>query len=117
MSFTQYSRTIRLLRTSLTRLVIGDVRYPMTGAQPHALAGTFASGLPDDVVAALRAARPVFVGPAQLCDVAAPWADRVDLLDHHGDSLLIRPDAHIAWAGATETGLRDALTYWFGEPR
>ncbi|WP_418005170.1 FAD-dependent monooxygenase [Mycobacterium sp. PDNC021] len=102
-------------------IAASDVRYPMSGAQPHALAGTFASGLPDDVVAALRAARPVFVGPAELCDVAAPWADRVDVLEHPGlnypDALLIRPDAHIAWAGATETGLRDALTYWFGEPR
>jgi 2-polyprenyl-6-methoxyphenol hydroxylase-like FAD-dependent oxidoreductase len=98
-------------------IAASDVRYPMTGAQPHALAGTFASGLPDDVVAALRAARPVFVGPAVLCDVAAPWADRVDILDGPGDALLIRPDAHIAWAGATETGLSDALTHWFGEPR
>ena len=98
-------------------IAASDVRYPMTGAQPHALAGAFASGLPDDVVAALRAARPVFVGPAELCDIAAPWADRVDILEHPGDALLIRPDAHIAWAGATETGLSDALTHWFGESR
>lgn len=98
-------------------IAASDIRYPMTGARPHALVGTFASGLPDDVAAALRAARPVFVGPTELCDIAAPWADRVAILDRPGDALLIRPDAHIAWAGATETGLRDALTHWFGEPR
>lgn len=98
-------------------IAASDVRYPMPGAQPHPLAGTFASHLPDDVVAALRAARPVFVGPPELCDVAAPWVDRVDILRGQADALLIRPDAHIAWAGASDAGLRDALTYWFGDPR
>ncbi|WP_409431740.1 hypothetical protein ACJEIK_21845 [Mycobacterium sp. SMC-16] len=90
----------------------------MPGAQPHALAGTFAAHLPDDVVAALRAARPVFVGPSELCDVAAPWADRVNVIvSSQAEALLIRPDAHIAWAGASDAGLREALTYWFGDPR
>ena len=102
-------------------IAASDVRYPMPGPQ-HALAGTFASGLPDDVVAALRAARPVFVGPSALCETAEPWADRVDILNDRGldyadEPLLIRPDAHIAWAGASESGLREALAYWFGDPR
>jgi hypothetical protein len=98
-------------------IAASDVRYPMPGAQPHALAGTFASHLPDDVAQALRAARPVFVGPAELCDVAAPWADRVDIIGGQAEARLIRPDAHIAWAGDSEAGLREALTYWFGNPR
>jgi 2-polyprenyl-6-methoxyphenol hydroxylase-like FAD-dependent oxidoreductase len=98
-------------------IAASDVRYPMPGAQPHALAGTFASHLPDDVVQALRAARPVFVGPPELGEVAAPWADRVDVVSSQAEALLIRPDAHIAWAGASDAGLREALTYWFGEPR
>jgi len=85
--------------------------------QPQALAGTFASHLPDDVVQALRAARPVFIGPPELGEVAAPWADRVDVVSSQAEALLIRPDAHIAWAGASDAGLREALTYWFGEPR
>ncbi|MGX9674186.1 FAD-dependent monooxygenase [Mycobacterium sp. HM-7] len=98
-------------------IAASDVRYPMPGTEPHSLAGAFASGLPDDVVQALRAARPVFVGPPELCEVAAPWADRVDILTSDAEAQLIRPDAHIAWAGASASGLREALTYWFGEPR
>ncbi len=97
-------------------IAASDVRYPMPGPQ-HTLAGTFASHLPDDAAAALRAGRPVFVGPSALCEVAGPWAGRVDIVDHPGEALLIRPDAHIAWAGASDSGLREALAYWFGDPR
>jgi 2-polyprenyl-6-methoxyphenol hydroxylase-like FAD-dependent oxidoreductase len=61
-----------------------------------------------------------------------PWADRVQSLDaeYAGDwelpvlgqvaapaAVLIRPDGYIAWVGdGTDTGLRDALTTWFGSP-
>jgi 2-polyprenyl-6-methoxyphenol hydroxylase-like FAD-dependent oxidoreductase len=61
-----------------------------------------------------------------------PWADRVQLIDakYSGDwelpalghvaapaAVLIRPDGYIAWVGdGTDTGLRDALTTWFGSP-
>jgi hypothetical protein len=32
-------------------------------------------------------------------------------------AVLIRPDGHVAWVGdGTGTGLRDALTTWFGPP-
>jgi hypothetical protein len=32
-------------------------------------------------------------------------------------AVLIRPDGHVAWVGdSTDTGLRDALTTWFGSP-
>lgn len=108
-----------------------DVRYPMPGAAPHALAGTFAADLPAHIANVLRAARPVLVdlaGRADLRDVAAPWTDRIEVAsatrdDRQCDAMLIRPDAHIAWAAAvdqptatTATGLREALGYWFGEP-
>ncbi|MDR3661106.1 MAG: FAD-dependent monooxygenase [Mycobacterium sp.] len=108
-------------------IAASDVRYPMPGTQPHALAGTFASDLPDDVVAALRAARPVFVGPSELRDITASWGDRVEIRsatvpDRPADAMLIRPDAHIAWAAdvgepveAAAAGLREALGYWFGD--
>src|SRR2546425_11380914 len=59
-----------------------------------------------------------------------PWADRVQLIDatYVGTwelpvlgavtapaAVLIRPDGYIAWVGdGTDTGLRDALTTWFG---
>ena len=62
----------------------------------------------------------------------APWAHRVLAIDtkYGGDwellvlgqvaapaAVLIRPDGYIAWVGAgTDTGLRDALTTWFGPP-
>src|SRR5581483_5757996 len=60
----------------------------------------------------------------------SPWADRVSAIDaeYDGDwelpvlgrvaapaAVLIRPDGYVAWVGdGTETGLRDALTAWFG---
>ncbi len=60
----------------------------------------------------------------------SPWADRVLAIDadYDGDwklpalgqvaapaAVLIRPDGYVAWVGdGTETGLRDALTTWFG---
>ncbi|MEP6666914.1 MAG: hypothetical protein ABJA81_10735, partial [Nocardioidaceae bacterium] len=32
-------------------------------------------------------------------------------------AVLIRPDGHVAWVGdGTQTGLREALTTWFGPP-
>ena len=62
----------------------------------------------------------------------APWADRVQPVDaaYAGPwelpvvgpvsaptAVLIRPDGHVAWVGeGTDTGLRDALTTWFGTP-
>ena len=63
------------------------------------------------------------------CDTS-PWADRVVAIDadYGGDwelpvlgqvaapaAVLIRPDGYVAWVGdGTDTGLRDALTRWFG---
>jgi 2-polyprenyl-6-methoxyphenol hydroxylase-like FAD-dependent oxidoreductase len=62
----------------------------------------------------------------------SPWARRVLAIDakYAGDwelpalgqvaapaAVLIRPDGYIAWVGdGTDTGLRDALTTWFGSP-
>jgi hypothetical protein len=51
------------------------------------------------------------------------WRHRIDIhtADRPADALLIRPDAHIAWAatvdGPTDTAaptLREALSGWFG---
>ena len=60
------------------------------------------------------------------------WADRVQLIDAEyagrwelpvlgavtaPTAALIRPDGYVAWVGeGTDTGLRDALTTWFGSP-
>jgi 3-(3-hydroxy-phenyl)propionate hydroxylase len=62
----------------------------------------------------------------------APWADRVRSIDatYSGTwelpvlgvvtapgAVLIRPDGHVAWVGeATQRGLADALSTWFGSP-
>jgi 3-(3-hydroxy-phenyl)propionate hydroxylase len=61
-----------------------------------------------------------------------PWADRVRLIDAEyvgpwelpvlgavtaPTGVLIRPDGYVAWVGdGTDTGLRGALTTWFGTP-
>ena len=62
----------------------------------------------------------------------APWATRVQMIDAEyvgawdlpvlgavtaPSAVLIRPDGYVAWVGeGTDTGLRDALTTWFGTP-
>ncbi|ACU37398.1 FAD-dependent monooxygenase [Actinosynnema mirum] len=121
----------------LGALVAGaELRYPFPGAHP--LTGRFtpnpalrtASGA-TDVAGLLHAARPVLLALADRPDLLAaaePWRDRVD---RHtatapdpvaADALLIRPDAHVAWAAApgepattAVPALREALTTWFGE--
>ncbi|MCW0215511.1 MAG: rifampin monooxygenase [Pseudonocardia sp.] len=50
---------------------------------------------------------------------AAGWADRVDHLVDVSEELdvpavLLRPDGHVAWAGADQHGLLDGLRRWFG---
>ncbi len=81
----------------------------------------------------LHAARPVLLnlGEPGALNIT-PCADRVRLVDaeHAGawelpviggvpapDAVLIRPDGYVAWVGdGTDTGLRHALTRWFGSP-
>lgn len=81
----------------------------------------------------LHEARPVLLnlGEPGGLDIA-PWADRVELIDaeHVGEwelpvlgavtpptAVLIRPDGYVAWVGdGTDSGLRVALTTWFGAP-
>jgi len=90
-------------------------------------------GGPLRVFTLLHDARPVLLnlaGPSGL-DIT-PWADRVQLINakYAGvwelpvlgavtapSAVLIRPDGYVAWVGdGTDTGLRDALTTWFGSP-
>ncbi|WIX82560.1 FAD-dependent monooxygenase [Amycolatopsis carbonis] len=110
-----------------------DLRYPMPGSD-HPLAGTFAgdfplatSDIPTSLASLLRPGRPVFVDLAdrpELRSVAQAWAPRVEMHTaktplRPADALLIRPDAHVAWAApldspADPAGLREALSTWFG---
>ncbi|NUS00981.1 MAG: FAD-binding monooxygenase, partial [Nonomuraea sp.] len=76
-------------------------------------------------------ARPVLLdlaGRPELRELAQEWRDRVDVRtaktdERPADVLLIRPDAHIAWAATVgepdvtaSTALREALSHWFGAP-
>jgi hypothetical protein len=81
----------------------------------------------------LHEARPMLLnlGEPGGLDIT-PWADRVQLTNakYAGvwelpvlggvtapTAVLIRPDGYVAWVGdGTDTGLRDALTTWFGSP-
>jgi 3-(3-hydroxy-phenyl)propionate hydroxylase len=81
----------------------------------------------------LHDARPVLLNLGEPGDLGiTPWAHRVLAFDaeYAGDwelpvlgqvaapaAVLIRPDGYVAWVGdGTDTGLRDALTTWFGPP-
>ena len=124
----------------LGALIAGtSIRYPMPGPGQHALAGTFALDLTlhtgqgtTSVAELMHAARPVLLdlaGRRDLREAARDWQPRIDIhtarTDHRpADALLIRPDAHIAWAASTGEpagtavpALRGALSRWFGLPR
>jgi hypothetical protein len=79
----------------------------------------------------MHAARPILLdlaGRPDLRETAQHWQHRIDIhtaeTDHPAaDALLIRPDAHIAWAATTSEpadaaapALREALSRWFGTP-
>jgi hypothetical protein len=79
----------------------------------------------------MHGARPILIDLADrqdLREIAGGWQHRVDIhtaeTDHRpADALLIRPDAHVAWAATidepTDTAalsLRGALSGWFGAP-
>jgi hypothetical protein len=79
----------------------------------------------------MHTARPILLDPADRTDlreIARDWVDRIDVhtavIDHRpADALLIRPDAHIAWAATVDEpsdtaapALREALSGWFGTP-
>jgi 2-polyprenyl-6-methoxyphenol hydroxylase-like FAD-dependent oxidoreductase len=105
--------------------------HPLLGRRMPDLDLDTADG-PTRMFALLHDARPVLLnlGEPGGFDIA-PWADRVRLVDakHAGvwelpvlgeiaapPAVLIRPDGHVAWAGAlTEPELPHALATWFGE--
>jgi 2-polyprenyl-6-methoxyphenol hydroxylase-like FAD-dependent oxidoreductase len=126
-------------RKRLVGIVSGlDIHYdlgeghPLLGRRMPDLDLVTADG-PLRVFELLHGARPVLLnlGEPGGFDIA-PWADRVQLIDAEyvglwelpvlgavtaPTAVLIRPDGYVAWVGdGTDTGLRDALTTWFGTP-
>jgi 2-polyprenyl-6-methoxyphenol hydroxylase-like FAD-dependent oxidoreductase len=126
----------------ITDLVQGaDTRYDMSETDPHPLVGRWLPELAFESREGLRRlaellyrARGVLVdlgGCPGLAEVAAGWADRIDVVagrTTHGppsvDALLVRPDGYVAWVAADgEPGdeatrrLAAALARWFGLPR
>jgi 3-(3-hydroxy-phenyl)propionate hydroxylase len=126
-------------RKRLAGIISGlDIHYdlgeghPLLGRRMPDLDLVSANG-PLRVFTLLHDAKPVLLnlGEPGGLDIT-PWADRVQLTDAEyvglwelpvlgavtaPTAVLIRPDGYVAWVGdGTDTGLRDALTTWFGSP-
>ena len=113
-----------------------DIRYASPNPNGHALTGTFAPNLTlqsehglTRVAELMYAAQPLFLDLAdrsELREAARDWQPRIEIHiaetdDRPADALLIRPDAHIAWAATIDEpaetaalALREALSCWFG---
>ncbi|MDQ1439176.1 MAG: 3-(3-hydroxy-phenyl)propionate hydroxylase [Acidimicrobiaceae bacterium] len=104
--------------------------HPLLGRRMPDLDVHTADG-PTRVFALLHDARPVLLNLGERGDFdMSPWADRVRLVDARHDgvwelpvlgeiaappAVLIRPDGHVAWAGAlTDEALPRAFATWFG---
>ncbi len=126
-------------RKRLAGIISGlDIHYdlgeghPLVGRRMPDLDLVMADG-PLRVFELLHGAKPVLLnlGEPGGFDIT-PWAERVQLIDAQyvgrwelpvlgavtaPAAVLIRPDGYVAWVGdGTDTGLRDALTTWFGSP-
>ncbi|MGH7467439.1 MAG: FAD-dependent monooxygenase [Longimicrobiales bacterium] len=106
--------------------------HPLLGRRMPDLDLVTAGG-PLRVFTLLHEGRPVLLnlGEPGGFDIT-PWAGRVQSIDAQYDgtwelpalgpvtaptAVLIRPDGYVAWVGdATQLGLADALTTWFGPP-
>lgn len=106
--------------------------HPLLGRRMPDLDLTTADGS-TRVSTLLHEARPVLLnlGDPGAVDIT-PWATRVRMVNATSNgpwelpvlgevpaptAVLIRPDGHVAWVGeGTDSGLRDALTTWFGVP-
>jgi 2-polyprenyl-6-methoxyphenol hydroxylase-like FAD-dependent oxidoreductase len=109
-----------------------EVRYDARPlGEPHELTGRWLPDLPlmtadgpTRVAVLARSGRPLLLdlaGRHDLTGVAGGWSDRVDVITATtpappADVVLVRPDGHVAFAGADAEGLEHALRTWFGLP-
>lgn len=125
------------VNTYLSAMVTGTGVTYDTGARPaDPLAGRLVPSLPlktadgpATLAELLHDGRPLLLdlaGHTGLRTVAAPWADRVDVVTATAatgawgaDAVLLRPDGYAVWSALGDDRdaeeLRAALTRWFGE--
>jgi hypothetical protein len=139
--FRELMRDEQPLRRLGAMIAATDIRYPPPEPNPnqHVLTGTFAPDLTlrtdqgtTSVAELMHAARPILLDLGDrpdLRETAQDWEHRIEIhtaeTDRRpADALLIRPDAHIAWAATIDEpadtaalALREALSCWFGTPR
>jgi 3-(3-hydroxy-phenyl)propionate hydroxylase len=106
--------------------------HPLLGRRMPDLDVITADG-PRRVFTLLHDARPALLNLGEPGGIdITPWTDRVQLIDAKyvgawelpalgpvtaPSAVLVRPDGYVAWVGdATQQGLADALTTWFGPP-
>jgi hypothetical protein len=131
--------TVEAARRTMAATIHGlDLRYdlgdghPLLGRRMPDLDLATADG-PVRTYSLLHRAQPVLLTLGGVAVDAAPWGDRVQVVDAGYDgrwalpvvgdvpapgAVLVRPDGHVAWVGTdSDAGLADALTTWFGPPR
>lgn len=128
MDITEVNRYFgRMMSGLATRYPVPDAAHPLAGRHIPNVKLTLDSG-PARLADLTTAGRTLLLSPApELADVAAGWADRVDIvgvtsIDHDDlSAVLVRPDGAIAWAAAPgvpadTAALLHALRRWLGEP-
>jgi hypothetical protein len=104
-----------------------DVRYG--DGSGHPMTGRWMPDLPlrtetgsTRVAELLRGGRPLLLtttGGTTTGGTAKAWTGRVDVIvtpDAPAETVLVRPDGYVAWAGTDGDGLENALRTWFGAP-
>ncbi|MEO3873441.1 FAD-dependent monooxygenase [Nonomuraea sp. B12E4] len=100
-------------RRRLAALLAGaDLPYPTT-APPHPLVGRFLADLPDPLQEPSDGARPLLLDPTGSLRVRHSHVDVVQV--KAPETVLVRPDGYVAWAGTPDETLDEALRTWFGD--
>ncbi|MEU6541696.1 FAD-dependent monooxygenase [Streptomyces sp. NPDC046859] len=123
-------------RDHLAAMITGlDIRYPVGDGTHPLLGARLPLGTlptpdgPVGVAGALRDGRGLLLvadtARAELRWLGKIWADRVTPVAvragagaplHGAEGLLVRPDGHVAWAGADPWAATAAIRHWFGRP-